>query len=822
MGDEACCWGTRPPGLAELPVSIARAGQPTLTTLFHVFMAEQAAKKGSRDASIRHELAADTTLRDAPNPWLSGLLALHRSCAFYFDGDFTSAFTHARLALKQSDTSGHRRTRSLALANLAATYLALGQIGRANRCIEEATASVQRDEQLHSLFLESRAEITLSNGMIGECRALLDAADAEASALRQVRSEWYNRWTTATRIRLLLCEGRTHDALALAQSAAANLEHDGAPTTQRIKLALVLSLIDAGHLDDGARELTDIMSSVAATSPRVAAQIEFLQAYLENVSTSEHTHTTTRLERALQLQVGWGDGTDLLLATSRYIHISSMPRPVDGASLASVQAPRAQMPPRPIRTYVCLDDLARARPSRPSPPSALTSLLWCAAHGSHSVEVLAEGIVESLVSLQSISRATLLVREPGHASVELLKFGHQWLPAPQGSVAKILVPIEHRHGCVYDLTLWSAASPTAQVECLRLVELVRRLMTTSKPAHHRFAITSPSQDDSTNVFGVFSARIMQELFREARVAGRSRANVLITGESGTGKEVIARAIHGMSDAQAGRFVAFNCAAIPRELVESQLFGYRRGSYTGAVESFPGILRSSDGGTLFLDEIADLPLEIQPKLLRFLDRGEILPIGELSPHTVATRVIAATNADLENLVSSGRFRSDLFYRLAVIHLHVPPLRERRNDIMPLAYHLLEGACRSTGLGAVELSTEVQRALLAHDWPGNVRELANVVNRMVAFAGSTQLITTDMLPARLRQRRDDPPPAINSQMPGYLTVSLDHPLQDTLRKVEQAAIERALLHSHGSTTETAKRLGVSRKGLYLKRRRMEPLP
>ncbi|MEW5983986.1 MAG: sigma-54 dependent transcriptional regulator [Acidobacteriota bacterium] len=291
----------------------------------------------------------------------------------------------------------------------------------------------------------------------------------------------------------------------------------------------------------------------------------------------------------------------------------------------------------------------------------------------------------------------------------------------------------------------------------------------------------------------------------------------IGGESGTGKEVVARAIHALSKSPPDRFVPFNCAAVPKDLVESQLFGYRKGSYTGAVESFMGILRSTSGGTLFLDEVADLSPEMQPKLLRFLDRGEVLPLGEVTPHHVSLRVIAAANANLEELVRAGRFRADLYYRLSIIHLHIPPLRERWDDILPLARHFLDGFCARYRKTAVSLSTDVQRALLDYHWPGNVRELANVINGLVVFAKPGSVVTMDMLPAHVThaEPRRQPP---STQMGGYLTVALDRPLQETLDRVEQAAIERALLHSRGRATETAKRLGLSRKGLYLKRRRL----
>ena len=221
-------------------------------------------------------------------------------------------------------------------------------------------------------------------------------------------------------------------------------------------------------------------------------------------------------------------------------------------------------------------------------------------------------------------------------------------------------------------------------------------------------------------------KLRAELFR---LAG-SQATVIITGESGAGKEVVARAIHDLSE-RAGKFyVAFNCATVPRDLFEGQLFGYRRGAFTGAASDHPGVIRAASGGTLFLDEIGELPLEVQPKLLRFLENGEVFPLGERRPVRVDVRILAATHRDLGLLVREGRFREDLYYRLQVVPIHVPPLRDRREDVPVLARHFLRDLARR-GEPPV-LAPDAVSALVSHTWPGNVRELRNVIERALAFS------------------------------------------------------------------------------------------
>ncbi len=228
-------------------------------------------------------------------------------------------------------------------------------------------------------------------------------------------------------------------------------------------------------------------------------------------------------------------------------------------------------------------------------------------------------------------------------------------------------------------------------------------------------------------------RIRSEL---GRLSG-SRATIIVTGESGTGKEVVARAIHSLSRRSAAPYVTFNSAAVPRELFESQLFGHKRGSFTGATTDHAGVIRAADGGTLFLDEIGELPLDVQPKLLRFLENGEVLPLGERKPVQVDVRVIAATHRDLLRLVREGKFREDLYYRLQVIPVHIPPLRERRDDVIALARHFMRRMTPEDSQTPM-LSPDGEAKLLAHSWPGNVRELRNVIERCMAFDPLPRLV------------------------------------------------------------------------------------
>jgi DNA-binding NtrC family response regulator len=289
--------------------------------------------------------------------------------------------------------------------------------------------------------------------------------------------------------------------------------------------------------------------------------------------------------------------------------------------------------------------------------------------------------------------------------------------------------------------------------------------------------------------------------------------VLVTGESGTGKELVARAIHAGSSRAGGTFLPYNCTTTTRELADSQLFGHRRGSFTGAVTDQPGLVRTCAGGTLFLDEIGDLPLDVQPKLLRFLEQGEIMPVGETRPIHVDVRVLAATNADLEARVAEGRFREDLYYRLSVIRLHVPPLRARREEIPHLSTFFLREACDDLDKPDIELSSAVLDLFAQYVWPGNVRQLRNEIRRAVAMSAPGTTIAPDLLSPELASLDRDaatPDGAPRRAAAATLAAAVD--------ELERELIQQALTRAAGNISETARQLGLTRRGLYLKLRRL----
>jgi two-component system response regulator HydG len=292
----------------------------------------------------------------------------------------------------------------------------------------------------------------------------------------------------------------------------------------------------------------------------------------------------------------------------------------------------------------------------------------------------------------------------------------------------------------------------------------------------------------------------------SRLAG-SDAPVLVQGESGTGKELVARALHAKSDYADGPFVAINCAAVPENLLESTLFGHVRGAFTDAKTTRPGLFVEADGGTLFLDEIGEMPLEMQTKLLRAVQEKKVRPVGGSTEVDFDTRIVSATNQDLEDMVHKGLFREDLYYRIAVVTLDIAPLRRRGNDILLLAQHFLQKEAERVGKPIDGFTPDVARKLLDYEWPGNVRQLQNVVERAVALTRGERISVED-LPDKIRSFKstqlvvDDAP---------------EHML--TLHELERRYIERVLSAVGGNKTQAAKILGVDRRTLYRKLDRYE---
>ncbi len=447
----------------------------------------------------------------------------------------------------------------------------------------------------------------------------------------------------------------------------------------------------------------------------------------------------------------------------------------------------------PIARILIVDDEAGAR-------SALTELLK---QEGYAVECAADGF-KALRFVSDFEPDLVLtdLRMPGLDGIELMKKLHESNPNLPVVLMTAFGAVETAVSAMRD---GAADYLTKPLDIEELLVVVARTLERARLKNESRALRQELQERYRfeNIIG--SSPEMQRVFKNVAQVAQSRATVLITGESGTGKELVAAAIHQRSSRASGPFVRLHCAALAEGLLESELFGHERGSYTGASRRREGRFEQASGGTLFLDEIGDISLSTQVKLLRVLQEREFERVGGNDTLKVDVRVVAATNQDLERLVERERFRQDLYYRLNVVQIRLPSLRERSSDIPALALHFLKRFAEENGKPVSSLSEQARRTLLSYAWPGNVRELENVMERAVVLAPGEQ-IELDHLPSELVSApRENALPVI----PGA-----------SLAEIERYAILKTMAASGGSTSKAAETLGVSVRKIQYKLQEYAP--
>jgi DNA-binding NtrC family response regulator len=423
--------------------------------------------------------------------------------------------------------------------------------------------------------------------------------------------------------------------------------------------------------------------------------------------------------------------------------------------------------------------------------------------GERGYRMLAAASVDEAVRLLDKGSVDLVITDlkmPGPSGMDLVRHVRQSCHDTEVMMVTGFATVEGAVEAIKGGAEEYLQKPFTSEELLAAVARVLERLHVRRTARSRSLATPRSPH---GIIGESEA--MQRVYRTVAKAARSRATALITGESGTGKELVARAIHYSGPRAAAPFVAVNCGGIPEGLLESELFGHVKGSFTGATETRAGFFRTADGGTIFLDEVGETSLAMQVKLLRVLQDGEVVMVGSSRPLTVDVRVIAATNQDLAGLVGRGAFREDLYYRLNVIAIDIPPLRDRGDDILLLIDHFARKHSRDTGRNPPRFTDAALDVLRRHHWPGNVRALENVIHRMIVMAESDAIDVADL------------PPLLRSAI-----LKGRHDASRSLFEVESEHIRAVLAAAGGNKTRAAEILGIDRKTLRDKLRRMEAEP
>jgi DNA-binding NtrC family response regulator len=777
--------------LPDVRSNVRKLGIPQLTAAMHIFLGEMEAKRGLVKSGDWHTRLGLQLLSPDPNVWLETNAEITSAALAIMRSDFDSGLIHATRALQLAEQSGRAAARRAALANLGNLSYAAGRFDEAIDYFERAMDALPSSGDNCNAALESIARVRLVQDRIDEASELLDRI-VESVRLPDDRRLYVYRHAQLTATQLFARQRRWTDALASADLLIQLAGDTGDHFLRQVALLTKAELQQEVGETHAAMETLDIVvDTLAQQPPNLYAHYERILACALNAEGDRDT-AALHFERARRVYEGTHSAPGLVELSRRW-NETTMGHGEKGKT--------GSAGPRPVAS----NGTAAAR-------NVLQTVAALLRHHSRP-ELVARELVHLLGDTACVGAARAVSTGTG---------GSPQILAAAGTADAHADWIERRLSVGFgrDRVVDIELKVRPDIESQATVNSVRLLLTTLQDLERARAEREerlslwPADDDPAAPGAAVVSGHMRDLMANATRIAHMNVSVLITGESGTGKEVLARAIHHLSDRAAKPFIPFNCTAVPRDMLESQLFGHRRGSFTGADRDHAGMIGAARDGTLFLDEIGELGLDLQPKLLRFLESSEICPIGESTPFRVNVRVVAATNSNVEQLVTEGRFRADLFYRLNVIRLPILPLRERRDEIPALVRHFLALSAAEFKKGTLRLSEEIMEHLLLCRWPGNVRQLQNEVRRLAAFAEPNAVLTPAALSPEVFNTRLAPRPVHGDV---EMVVPLNDKLLPTVSKIERAMIRLALRDHHSNLDAAARALGISRKGLYLKRQR-----
>ena len=750
-------------------------------------------------------------------------------------------------AIGYYERTDHKTSAANGYNNLGINLILMGQWGRAQEALERALSlALEADEGAVKvpMILDSLGELLMLRGELDEAKDYLLRAVGLAT---EDGNKWYACQALRTLARCYLAMEDYARALAKGEEALALAEGIGdrqaicdsrlilaeayLRNRETAKCATLLGMLAC----DTTESTTDL--GFAGESQRLYGMLEMLKPDFS--SAAQHFGSSVSIFDML------GDRYRAARAHSELgrAYASNQPsRAIEHLSRAVNAFRELGAKLDQARAEAALANLDRSAPERSEEQSAITQLLTLRlAEAVTSRELLLREL--AAIMRQETNAKSVVITELGEQNQRRVIIAHGCTPAQSAKIAADLDQLENdealaAYGKKNDaaiLHLRSSHAPAATLyispanraklpgglslePLMRVAQLGMDVCALRASSQKGSRVQQPKELAGTSLMPGFihSSPAMTKLVEEVHKIRSSDVTVLVTGESGTGKELVARAIHALSSRRSKVFIPFNCTAVPKELSEGYLFGYRRGAFTGAVNDSAGVIRTAAEGTLFLDEIGDLPLDLQPKLLRFLQEGEIQPLGEQRPIKVDVRIIAATNTDLEEMVAQSRFREDLYYRLNVIRLRVPPLRERRSEIPTIVSYYVNHYSAKFGRKDIQITPQAVDLLMVSDWPGNVRQLCNEIQRVVARAEDAAVITPDQLSPELKKTSAPTTPSSSaSTLASMPSGSLENvTLADALEEVERRMIADALRKHGGNISRAARELGLTRRGLYLK--------
>lgn len=809
-------------------------------------------QEGNYEAALENLQQALKLTGDHPASYTLGKIYANMAGVCWFLKRPQEGIRYLEKAIGYYERTDHKANAADGYNNLGINLILSGQWGKAQEALQRALSlATEADERAEKvpMILDSLGELLMLRGELDEAKDYLLRAVALAT-------EDGNKWYACQALRTLArCYLAMEDhAKALAQGEEALTLALGIGDRQAIcdsRLILAEANLLNGNIEKCAAQLETLTEETteSATDLSFAGESQRLLGMLAMIQ-SDFSAAAQHFGSSVSIFDMLGDRYRSARAHAELgrAYAASQPsRAMEHLSRAVNAFRQLGAKLDQTRTEAALANLDRTVPEISDEQTALPQLLTLRlAEAVTSRELLLREL--AAIMRQETNAKTVVITEPGENNRRRVVISHGCTPAEGAKIAEQLDQLTDEDGqTAYAkkndaaiLQLRSSHAPTATLyisprnraklpgglslePLIRVAELGMDVCALRSGSQKGSRVQQPAELTGTSLMPGFihSSPAMTKLVEEVHKIRSSDVTVLVTGESGTGKELVARAIHALSSRRSKVFVPFNCTAVPKELSEGYLFGYRRGAFTGAVTDSAGVIRTAAGGTLFLDEIGDLPLDLQPKLLRFLQEGEIQPLGEQRPIKVDVRIIAATNTDLEEMVAQSRFREDLYYRLNVIRLRVPPLRERRSEIPTIVNYYINHYSAKFGRKDLQITPPAVDLLMVSDWPGNVRQLCNEIQRVVARAEDSTVITPDHLSPELKRTSSPTTPSSPvSTLNSMPSNALDNvTLADALADVERRMIADALRKHGGNISRAARELGLTRRGLYLKLERYQ---
>ena len=794
--------------LGLLRTKVHRLGNPSISLEFQLGLTELAAKLGLGTRARTHLNAAVSLLATVSDRSIHGDVKIAEIALDALDSNVESALQRGFELVAIAEDTGGESARFGAATNLGHLLLLQSRPSEALDWLKRG---------LKERSFGGGPEIALRDTLMFLHLAQSHTAEAELEAqiierlLEQTgtHDSYMGLWHLVTRVKLLFRTG-DHDAgLALALGALPRVKRIAdLNLLARMKLLAAEGLGRVGRAGDGARLLAEAVSGNSDPPLEMMAEAARVAGRLS--SADNHAAALSHFDRAERILAGVGNLTaraEIQRDALETVPSHRRDAPVlTGANTGGFTVHEDEQPTRPVDT----------RPAAATVTERIAALIDVAAHppllAAETLALISDG--GAVLSAAIVATGADGVRE------RLAAFDAPDPGADARDSTVVRIPLGSHRDRDYAIEARPRESATARSTLLAVERLVQTSLALVRARHQEREQTAlwPEPSPEQQLGLVCASEKMLDLVKSVRRVAASNITILITGETGVGKELFARALHQASPRHDRTFMPFNCSTVPREILDSQLFGYRRGAFTGAQDDSPGIIRSAAGGTLFLDEIGEMALEAQPKLLRFLESGELLPLGEARPQFADVRIVAATNANLDQLVAEGKFREDLYYRLNVIPLHVPALRERREEIPLLVDHFLDKFSHELQKPMLRVAEETLEYLVLYRWPGNVRQLANEIRRMVALAEAGAVLMPEHLSPVIAASRRTVPAGERTLEPTEVVVRIDQPIAAATEHLERALIQRALKLCDGKVEEAAAMLGLSRKGLYLKRQRL----